>query len=167
MKSICLFAHNAIFCYALCFFSCACGHSQAGREPSKGAFPWDFELSDTATSYRRPCSAAELAALPESVILNVLENANPGAVHAGVGVSFEISGKNLAPDWIAVHTISFFPPEQTGKFIIRLKERAGEALRLLEGRSDVSAFLVFALKPLNEKENLDQIRLKCSVNALD
>ncbi|MDO8367593.1 MAG: hypothetical protein Q7T20_12400 [Saprospiraceae bacterium] len=163
MNSINLFAKSVFLFCALCIGSCACGHSQVGADRPQAVLGWGFELSDTAVSNRRPVTLAELSDLPESLVFKVLENSNPARRNVGVAVSFEIVEKNLALETYAIHTISFFPPDQTGNFSIRLKERAKEALRRLESRPESTAFLVFTLKSLDGTNLPDGLRLKCRV----
>lgn len=166
MNAVRSLANYAFLCCTVCVSSCSCGgQSQVGTEASKATSRWEFDLSDTAAEYRRPCSKAEISALPESLIFTVLENSNPARAFAGVAVSFEIVEKNLAPETMPVHTISFFPPDQTGNFNIRLNAQTAEVLRRMEGRPEASAFLVFALKPFDETKKLEAVRLKCRVGS--
>ncbi len=164
MNPICSLANYVILCCALFVSSCSCGQSQVGPEASKPSLRWEFDLSGKATEFRRACSKAELAGLPESLIFTVLENSNPARVQAGVAVSFEIAEKNLAPETLPVHTISFFPPEQTGGFSIRMKEQIAVVLRRMENRPEASVFLVFALISFDEKNKPESLSLKCRVS---
>ncbi|GEM_PF-3384536 len=159
------FAHFVFICAVSGLGSCACGHAQPGKETAPPELKWAFELSGESPAFRQPCARATLATLPATLILTVSENRNPDQTRVGVAVSFEIVEENLAPESVPIHTLYFFPAEQTGNFGIRLKEQAEEVLRRLGSRPNAQVFLVFSLRSLEEKGLPEALRLKLQTSG--